>query len=317
MKKLLLLLLFIGCAAAVFLFDYFVNLPQPVETEVLFLVHKGDSLNKITQSLEEQKLINNKYLFILYSKIKKIYPQVKAGEYLIDKNVSIVQIAEKLKSGKVYLRKITFPEGLTSVEIAGLLQNDEFLAKEDFDTPQEGSILPETYTFIRGDSPKKVLAQAQKSMSEVLEQAWNERAENLPLKSKEELLVLASIVEKETGIGDERRLVASVFTNRLIKGMKLQTDPTVIYALTKGKQELNRALTRKDLSIDSPYNTYKYYGLPPAPICNPGRASLEAAANPETSPYLYFVANGTGGHNFATSLKEHNTNVLSWKKSQK
>lgn len=296
-----------------FLFDYFVNLPQPVAKDVLFLVQKGDSLNKIAQSLEDQKLINNKYLFILYLKINRLYPQIKAGEYLIDKNVSIVQVAEKLKSGKVYLRKITFPEGLTSVEIAGLLQDDEFLAREDFEIPQEGSILPETYTFIRGDSPKKVLAQAQKSMTEVLEQAWNERAENLPLKSKEELLILASIVEKETGVGSERAQVAAVFVNRLRLGMLLQTDPTVIYAITKGKEELNRPLTRKDLAIDSPYNTYKYAGLPPAPICNPGKEAIFAAAHPVNSEYLYFVASGTGGHNFAATLSEHNENVRKWR----
>lgn len=313
MKKLLLLLLIIGGTAMAFLFDYFVNLSQPVAKDVLFLVQKGDSLNKIAQSLEEQKLINNKYLFILYSKINRLYPQIKAGEYLIDKNVSIVQVAEKLKSGKVYLRKITFPEGLTSVEIAGLLQDDEFLAREDFEIPQEGSILPETYTFIRGDSPKKVLAQAQKSMTEVLEQAWNERAENLPLKSKEELLILASIVEKETGVGSERAQVAAVFVNRLRLGMLLQTDPTVIYAITKGKEELNRPLTRKDLAIDSPYNTYKYAGLPPAPICNPGKEAIFAAAHPVNSEYLYFVASGTGGHNFAATLSEHNENVRKWR----
>lgn len=296
-----------------FLFDYFVNLPQPVAKDVLFLVQKGDSLNKIAQSLEEQKLINNKYLFILYLKINRLYPQIKAGEYLIDKNVSIVQVAEKLKSGKVYLRKITFPEGLTSVEIAGLLQDDEFLTRENFEIPQEGTILPETYTFIRGDSPKKVLAQAQKSMTEVLEQAWNERAENLPLKSKEELLILASIVEKETGVGSERAQVAAVFVNRLRLGMLLQTDPTVIYAITKGKEELNRPLTRKDLAIDSPYNTYKYAGLPPAPICNPGKEAIFAAAHPVNSEYLYFVASGTGGHNFAATLSEHNENVRKWR----
>lgn len=313
MKKLLLLLLLIGGTAMAFLFDYFVNLSQPVAKDVLFLVQKGDSLNKIAQSLEEQKLINNKYLFILYLKINRLYPQIKAGEYLIDKNVSIVQVAEKLKSGKVYLRKITFPEGLTSVEIAGLLQDDEFLAREDFEIPQEGSILPETYTFIRGDSPKKVLAQAQKSMTEVLEQAWNERAENLPLKSKEELLILASIVEKETGVGSERAQVAAVFVNRLRLGMLLQTDPTVIYAITKGKEELNRPLTRKDLAIDSPYNTYKYAGLPPAPICNPGKEAIFAAAHPVNSEYLYFVASGTGGHNFAATLSEHNENVRKWR----
>lgn len=313
MKKLLLLLLIAGCATIAFFYDYAIHQPMPVDRDILFLVQKGDSLNKIAKNLKKYGLIKNEYLFIFYSRINKIYPQVKAGEYLFDKNISLVQLSEKLVSGKVYLRKITFPEGLTSREIHELLKNNEFLNKEEFAIPSEGSILPETYTFSRGDSPKKIIKQSQKARDDVLEQIWNGRDENLPLNSKEQLLILASIVEKETGIGAERAEVASVFINRLRLGMLLQTDPTVIYAVTGGKEDLNRPLTRKDLTIDSPYNTYKYAGLPPAPICNPGKDAIFAAAHPANTSYLYFVASGKGGHNFAKSLDEHNDNVRKWR----
>lgn len=313
MKKLLLLLLIAGCATIAFFYDYAIHQPMPVDKDILFLVQKGDSLNKIAKKLKEYGLIKNEYLFIFYSRINKIYPQVKAGEYLFDKNISLVQLSEKLISGKVYLRKITFPEGLTSREIHELLKNNEFLNKEEFAIPSEGSILPETYTFSRGDSPKKIIKQSQKARDNVLEQIWNGRDENLPLNSKEQLLILASIVEKETGIGTERAEVASVFINRLRLGMLLQTDPTVIYAVTGGKEDLNRPLTRKDLMIDSPYNTYKYAGLPPTPICNPGKDAIFAAAHPANTSYLYFVASGKGGHNFAKSLDEHNDNVRKWR----
>lgn len=317
MKKLLLLILLIGSAATVFLYDYAINQPLKISEDTLFLVNKGDSLNKIAQSLQDKKLVNNKYIFILFSKINRIYPQIKAGEYLFNGEFSIKQTAEKLSSGKVYLRKVTFPEGLTSTEIAKILHKENFLSKDEFAAPAEGSILPETYTYMRGDSPEKIIKQAQKSMQNVLEQAWQERDQNLPLQSKEELLILASIVEKETGIGMERAQVASVFVNRLRLGMLLQTDPTVIYALTNGKEDLNRPLTRKDLSIDSPYNTYKYAGLPPTPICNPGKDAIYAAAHPSETPYLYFVASGNGGHNFATTLSEHNENVRKWRELNK
>lgn len=317
MKKLLLLILLMGSAATVFLYDYAINQPLKIYEDTLFLVNKGDSLNKIAQSLQDKKLINDKYIFILFSKINRIYPQIKAGEYLFNGEFSVKQTAEKLSSGKVYLRKVTFPEGLTSTEIAKILHKENFLSKDEFAAPAEGSILPETYTYMRGDSPEKIIKQAQKAMQNVLEQAWQERDPNLPLQSKEELLILASIVEKETGIGMERAQVASVFVNRLRLGMLLQTDPTVIYALTNGKEDLNRPLTRKDLSIDSPYNTYKYAGLPPTPICNPGKDAIYAAAHPSETPYLYFVASGNGGHNFAATLSEHNENVRKWRELNK
>lgn len=317
MKKLLLLILLMGSAATVFLYDYAINQPLKISEDTLFLVNKGDSLNKIAQSLQDKGLVKDKHIFILFSKINKIYPQIKAGEYLFNGEFSVKQTAEKLSSGKVYLRKVTFPEGLTSTEIAKILHKENFLSKDEFAAPAEGSILPETYAYMRGDSPEKIIKQAQKAMQNVLEQAWQERDQNLPLQSKEELLILASIVEKETGIGMERAQVASVFVNRLRLGMLLQTDPTVIYALTNGKEDLNRPLTRKDLSIDSPYNTYKYAGLPPTPICNPGKDAIYAAAHPSETPYLYFVASGNGGHNFAATLSEHNENVRKWRELNK
>lgn len=313
MKKLLLLLLLLGLAATVFLYDYVINKPVFTAENTLFLVKKGDSLPKIAQALQDSGLVENKYLFIIYAKINKLYPRIKAGEYLVENGSSLVNLAEKLTSGKVYLHKVTFPEGLTSKEAVDILQKTEFLASQKIEIPPEGSILPETYTFIREDVPQKVISQAQKALMDILEQAWNERDRDLPLKNKEEMLILASIVEKETGIATERAQVASVFVNRLRLGMMLQTDPTVIYAITGGREELNRPLTRKDLSIDSLYNTYKYAGLPPSPICNPGKDAIFAVAHPDKTPYLYFVASGRGGHNFATTLSEHNENVRKWR----
>ena len=291
--------------------------PKFQQDTVYVLVPRGASSASVAKLLSESGIIDNPWLFKLAARFTGLDKKLKAGEYAFSGNISIDDVIQKMNRGDVFYRKLTIPEGLTTAQILTLIDNEDLLEGTISLSPKEGELLPETYSFMRGDSKDSLITQAQKAMAAALQNAWQTAQDDLPLKTPQELLILASIIEKETGIGDERRLVASVFTNRLIKGMKLQTDPTVIYALTKGKQELNRALTRKDLSIDSPYNTYKYYGLPPAPICNPGRASLEAAANPETSPYLYFVANGTGGHNFATSLKENNTNVLSWKKSQK
>lgn len=313
MKKLLLLFLLLGSAATVFLYDYVINKPVFSAENTLFLVKKGDSLPKIAQALQDSGLVENKYLFIVYAKINKLYPRIKAGEYLVENGSSLVNLAEKLTSGKVYLHKVTFPEGLTSKEAVDILQKTEFLASQKIEIPPEGSILPETYTFIREDVPQKVISQAQKALMDILEQAWNERDKDLPLKNKEEMLILASIVEKETGVATERAQVASVFVNRLRLGMMLQTDPTIIYAITGGREELNRPLTRKDLSIDSLYNTYKYAGLPPSPICNPGKDAIFAVAHPDKTPYLYFVASGRGGHNFATTLSEHNENVRKWR----
>ena len=298
--------LFYGCVL------HILQTPQTVEQPKLIQIHSGESLVSIAEMLHRNGLIEKEIYFILYSKINKIYPKIKAGEYLIAEDVTLEKIAKILTDGKFYLRKVTFAEGLTNREIADILYQDELLTG-DFEMPDEGYFLPETYTYSRGEERSKIVAHGTKAMENVLAQAWAERDADLPLKSKEEMLILASIVEKETGVSAERPLVASVFINRLRKGMLLQTDPTVIYAVTKGNEELNRPLTKGDLAIDSPYNTYKYAGLPPTPICNPGKASIMAVAHPDKTPYLYFVASGTGGHNFAKSLQEHNENVRKWR----
>ncbi len=318
MKKLLLLWAIIGVAAA-FLYilgNNIINTPQKVAEPLIIQVKRGDSLATIATMLRQNGLIDKDAYFVWYAKFKKLYPKIKAGEYLVEGDVSLVQLAELLTSGKVYLRKITFAEGLTAREIAEILYAEDML-DGDFEMPKEGDFLPETYTFSRGESRRKIVEQGKNAMQKTLERAWNERDADLPLKNKEELLVLASIVEKETGVASERPQVASVFVNRLKKGMLLQTDPTVIYAVTKGQEELRRALTYRDLAIDSPYNTYKYEGLPPKPICNPGKAAIMAAAHPDKTPYLYFVASGNGGHNFAKSLQEHNINVKKWRALKK
>ena len=318
MKKLLFLLIFLGGATA---FAYFkavqiIHTPIPVYEHVIVQIPSGASLEKIAAILEDAKLIENRYYFLLYAKFNRIYPRIKAGEYLVEHDVSLIQLAELLASGKLYMRKITFPEGKNVNEIGEILKNNNLLDGK-FNLPDEGTILPETYTFSRGENRQKIIEQGQRAMAYVLEQAWQERDAGLPLKNKEEMLILASIVEKETGVASERPQVASVFINRLRKGMLLQTDPTVIYALTLGKKDLGRALTRRDLEIDSPYNTYKYAGLPPTPICNPGKAAIMAVAHPDKTPYLYFVASGTGGHNFARTLSEHNANVQKWRRLNK
>lgn len=304
----------IGLATALF-YGYVMNVLQTsmsVDEPKIIQIKSGESLKNIARILQDNGLVAKDWQFILYSKINKIYPKIKAGEYLFENDVKLEDVSQTLTSGKLYLRKMTFAEGLTAREIADILyQND--LLEGDFDALKEGEFLPETYTFSRGEERQKIAAQGKAAMQKVLQQAWDGRDADLPLKNKEELLILASIIEKETGVPEERPQVASVFVNRLKKEMLLQTDPTVIYAVTNGERDLGRALTRRDLAVDSPYNTYKYAGLPPAPICSPGAASIMAAAHPDKTPYLYFVASGTGGHNFARTLNEHNANVRKWR----
>ena len=319
MKKVLLsvkIAVFICGLTAALLYAYVLNILKTsmlVSEPKIVQIKSGESLKNIAYILQKNGLIQKDWQFILYSKINKIYPKIKAGEYLFEHDVTLGDVAQILSGGKVYLRKITFAEGLTAREISDLLYQNEML-EDDFESLKEGEFLPETYTFSRGDKRQRIVLQGKTAMQQILQQAWDERDADLPLRNKEELLVLASIVEKETGLAEERPQVASVFVNRLKKGMLLQTDPTVIYALTKGERDLGRSLTRGDLAVDSPFNTYRYAGLPPTPICSPGKESIMAAAHPDKTPYLYFVASGTGGHNFARTLSEHNANVRKWRR---
>lgn len=284
---------------------------------VTVVIPRGANSRNVARVLTEAGVIDKPWLFRVVGRLNGLDKKIRAGEYEFVPRMSLLDALEKVTSGEVFYRKITFTEGMTTAQFLELVHNHPVLSGELTEEAEEGDLLPETYSFTYGDTKNSIIVRAKKAMAEVLAKAWEERASDLPLKSPRELLILASVVEKETGIDYERPQVASVFVNRLKKGMKLQTDPTVIYALTNGEQELGRPLLKKDLKTDSPYNTYKYYGLPPAPICNPGMEAIKAAANPADTNFLYFVASGDGGHNFAASLAEHNRNVKVWRQRSK
>lgn len=316
MKKLLVLAVVLA-TVAYWTVQKAATVPGPLTETAEVVIPRGANSRVVAAKLAEARVIRNQALFRLWARFNGLDKKLKAGEYQFKPRMPLRDVMHKIAAGDVFFRRITLAEGLTTREMLELIEAEPMLEGEITLTPKEGELLPETYSFMRGDKRDRIVRQAAEAMHKVKEEAWAARAPGLPLKNAEEMMVLASIIEKETGIAEERELVASVFVNRLLKGMRLQTDPTVIYALTKGQQDLGRSLTRKDLEIDSPYNTYKYYGLPPAPICNPGAASIRAAVTPEVSAYLYFVATGNGGHNFAESLAEHNQNVQSWRKQRK
>ena len=289
----------------------------PLSETKSIVVGKGANSFSVGKDLQDSGIIKSAVLFRIASKFYGIDKTLKAGEYEFSPKESLFEIMQQIGNGEVIYRKITLAEGLTTKQMLDIINNDEMLSGNISIAVAEGEMLPETYSFVRGDSKDSIILRAKAAMAKAVDDAWNSRKVNLPLKNKKELLILASIVEKETGLPEERGLVASVFVNRLKKGMKLQTDPTVIYAITQGKSDLGRLLTRKDLNYDNPYNTYVYYGLPPAPICSPGKAALSATANPEVSDYIYFVASGNGGHNFSSSLKQHNDHVADYRKKLK
>ncbi len=295
--------------------------PGPLAETRYVIVEKGTGMSGIAARLEAEGAIANGLVFKIAARVKNQHTQLKAGEYEVAPQSSMATILDKMVKGEVYDRKLTFREGLTSWQIVQMLNNATELSGDPLTSvPEEGSLLPETYHYMKTDTRHNVIGQMQAAMKKAQDDLWPTRVPDLPVVNMSEVMVLASIVEKETGVPDERRKVAGVFINRLKRGMPLQSDPTAIYALTKGEIKddgmgpLGRRLLRKDLEIDSPYNTYKYPGLPPGPICNPGRESMAAVLNPETHNYIYFVADGTGGHVFAETLAEHESNVAKWRK---
>ncbi len=295
--------------------------PGPLSDTKLVLIDRGMGVSAIAARLESEGVISQALLFKGAAYLTPMGNSLKAGEYEFPARAPMASVMKQIHDGDVYDRRITVREGLTSWEVVQLINASEDLAGDPVtDIPAEGTLLPETYTFITGDTKQKKIELMREAMTKTLDELWEKRSGDLPIQTKEEALILASIIEKETGKPDERFRVAGVFVNRLNRGMPLQTDPTVIYAITKGQHKnegkgpLGRRLLRKDLQIDNPYNTYKYPGLPPGPIANPGRASIEAALNPETHDYVYFVADGTGGHIFGKTLAEHNRNVREWRK---
>jgi len=221
--------------------------------------------------------------------------------------------ADLVESGTPMVYRLAVPEGLTSWQIVEGLRAADFLSGEIAEVPREGMLAPDTFEVRRGADRQEILDGMIAAQEAILAEAWANRQDGLPLASPEEALILASIIEKETSVPDERRQVASVFVNRLNRGMRLQTDPTVIYGITEGRGVLGRGIRASELRAETPWNTYVIDGLPPTPIANPGRAAIEAAVNPDGSPYIFFVADGTGGHAFAETLEEHNRNVARWR----
>ena len=319
MKKLLIIIFFLMVSGAFFVFYCMQNIHEPhALQQVEIVIPKGAGLGRTIGVLETNGVIDDVWFAEIYARVMKLSGKLKAGEYRFDGQYSLADVFNKLVKGEVMLRSITIAEGKSLAEIRNILSENPNLSGDITLDLKEGDILPETYHFVKGESRNGILRKARKAMQKVLADAHESMDKDLPIKSAQELLILASIVEKETGIASERKQVASVFVNRLRIGMRLQTDPTVIYAVTDGKMDLGRPLYKKDLKFDSPYNTYLYAGLPPAPICSPGKEAIFSAAHPDKTKYLYFVADGiTGGHRFAKTLKEHNNNVLLYRKQKR
>lgn len=292
--------------------------PGPLPEDRITLIEKGKSIHEMADQLESAGIIRHAFLFKAYVALSQKHKSLRAGEYLFPLKASYQEVINILVKGESIVHQLTVPEGLNVNEIFHLIDAAERLSGSlPSLIPDEGTLMPETYNYTYGDSKLDMVSRMKKEMSTFLDKVWAVRDQSMMLGTKEEVLTLASIVEKETALPIERPLVAGLYLNRLAIKMPLQADPTVVYGLTEGKADLGRDLTLADLKNPSPYNTYVYAGLPPKPICNPGKQSIEAVLNPERSQYLYFVANGNGGHVFAVTYDEHLKNVAKWRDIKK
>ena len=282
----------------------------PATQNISVLVPEGASLSRAATELEKAGAIRSARQFLLFAKLLGGSEGIKAGEYRIPARLSQADALKLLQGGKTLQRMVTIPEGTPSILVYEALKNAPQLEGE-IAVPIEGTVLPDSYAYNRGDTRQSVLDRMQKAMVNYLAKAWAKRKPGIAVSTPREALTLASIVEKETGKAEERRTVAAVYSNRLKQNMMLQADPTIIYPITKGKP-LGRRIRQSEIAAINDYNTYSMVGLPKGPITNPGRASIEAVLNPEPTKALYMVANGKGGHWFASTLEEHNANVARW-----
>jgi UPF0755 protein len=285
----------------------------PLAEPKQLVIQRGASLEQIADTLAEAGVIESRLVFTTWVRVLGTQGRLRSGEYRFPKQVSAQAAMNLLISGRQIQRRFTIPEGFTTYQALERLAKMEGLEGEITEPAAEGELLPDTYFYQLGETRNAVVQRMKRAMGDLLAEAWAQREGDGPIKSARELLILASIVEKETGEGSERAMVAGVFINRLNKNMRLETDPTVIYGITEGKGPLGRRLLRSDLENPHPYNTYKIQGLPPGPIANPGKAAILAAVKPAKHSYLYFVADGTGGHVFAETLEQHNRNVAKWR----
>jgi len=299
-----------------FAFVAYFNAPNSYHREdKRFIIDSGMTLREVVDRLHQEKIIKSPGAFLYIGQlIKGIDPKVRYGEYFFEKNISYYKILHKMIRGNVFFRKVTIAEGLSSHSALAIITKSAGLIGNPPEKIREGSLLAETYFYSYNDTKQGMVKRMQDSMHKAIDELWEKRDKTIPLKSKEEAIILASIVEKETSLNSERGLVASVFTNRLRKGIKLQSDPTIIYSFTFGDKKLERQIRVSDIQNSSNFNTYHIYGLPPAPICNPGLASIKAVLNPLNSDYIYFVASGRGDHIFSATLQEHNANVARYRR---
>jgi UPF0755 protein len=299
----------LGAATAVGWGIKYYNAPGPNAAETTVIIPKGTGFKGITALLHGAGVIEHPMAFSAIAVLLDHAHKVKAGEYAFPANVPPKDVFESLVEGKTVIHRITIPEGLTTREVLAIVALEDKLDGPVPGDVKEGELLPETYYFSRGDSRGEIVTRMRRSMRDALMQLWETRRADLPFRTPQEALTLASIVEKETAVDSEYGMVASVYINRLRKGMKLQADPTVIYAITLGQEDFGRRVLYSDLRRESPYNTYWTAGLPPGPIANPGVQALTATLNPPETDYIFFVADGKGGHNFSVSYKEHSRNV--------
>src|SRR5947208_5284190 len=314
----ILIILMIGAATVHYYGRQMLETPGPLQEDKIVNIPSRAGKRDIADALLREGVINvNPWVFIGGVFALKASSDLKPGEYSFQKNASLRDVIATIVEGKVVQHAVTVPEGLTSEQIVARLSDNDICTGSVRELPREGTLLPETYKFPRGTTRDQVIQRMQQTQKRVLAEIWERRSQDIPIKSPEQLVTLASIVEKETGKSDERSRVAAVFINRLRQKIKLQSDPTIIYGLVGGKGTLGRPIKRSELTQPSPYNTYVIEGLPPGPIANPGRASLEAAANPARTRDLFFVADGTGGHAFTETYDQHQKNVAKLRTMEK
>lgn len=294
---------------AIFSLVMYFNAPNSHNKEdKKFIIDNGMTLRQVVNKLHKEEIIGNPEVFLYLSQIIKGHnPTVRYGEYFFERNLSYYKIMHKMVKGYVSFRKITIAEGLSTNTALKIIDKSHGIIGDLPTNIAEGSLLAETYFYSYNDTRLSVIKRMQDAMKKTIDDLWENRDKSIPIKTKKDAIILASIVEREAGTPSERPTIAAVFSNRLKKGMKLQSDPTIIYSFTFGDISLERVIRRSDINNKSLYNTYHIYGLPPTPICNPGIDSIKAVLNPPYNKYLYFVASGYGKrHNFSTNLKDHN-----------
>jgi len=289
----------------------------PLSADINFEVKKGDRFRSVSADLENLGIINNSIIFNVWARYAKQDNNLKFGNYLIPNKSSMSDVLELITSGKSINEQITFPEGFTSYQIVERLKSNLKLEGEIGPLPIEGSLAPNTYSYQKGDSRRDILKKMSDTQNNILDNAWKLRSNDLPFNSKKDAIIIASIIEKETPQIKELKLVSGVIMNRLKSGIPLGMDSTIVYDFTNGNPKNMRSIKQSDLERNTKYNTRKFSGLPPSAIGNPGKLAIEAALNPEKTDFLFFVADGSGGHVFAKTLSEHNENVAKWRKIEK